>query len=73
MATREQLAVVLDSVHGWTAVPMTSTGCYDTNHLFYAFHSVYTEYTWECVNKPLGYAFGYILTHPLVYSILLKF
>ena len=41
MATREQLAI-LDSARGWTAVPMTSTGCYDTNHLFYAFHGVYT-------------------------------
>ena len=30
MATREQLAIVLDSAHGWTAVPMMLTGCYDT-------------------------------------------
>ena len=45
MATCEQLAVVLDSARGWTAVPMTLTGCYDTNHLFYALHSVYSVYT----------------------------
>ena len=46
MATRKQLAIVLlDSACGWTAVPMTSTSCYDTNHLFYSFYSVYTEYT----------------------------
>ena len=49
MATREQLAIVLDSARGWTAVPMTSTVCYDTNHLFYAFHGVYTEFTRECI------------------------
>ena len=49
MATREQLAIALDSASGWTAVPMKSTGCYDTNHLFYAFHGVYTEFTQECV------------------------
>ena len=49
MATREQLAIVLDSAHGWTAVPMTSTGCYDTNHRLYVFHGVYTEFTRECV------------------------
>ena len=35
MATCEQLAIVLDSARGQTAVPMTSTGCYDTNHLLY--------------------------------------
>ena len=49
MATRKQLAIALDSARGWTAVPMTSTGCYDINHLFYAFHSVYTEFTREGV------------------------
>ena len=49
MATREQLAIVLDSARGWTAVPMTSPGCYDTNQLFYAFHGMYTEFTWECL------------------------
>ena len=54
MATREQLAIPLDSASGWTAVPMTSTGCYDTNHLFYAFHDVYTEFTQECINTPEG-------------------
>ena len=43
--TREQLAIVLDSARCWTAVPMMSTGCYDTNHLFYAFHGVYSVYT----------------------------
>ena len=69
MATREQLAVVLDSARGWTAVPMTLTGCYDTNHLFYAFHSVHTEYTRECVNKPSGYALGCINTFPRVFCI----
>ena len=45
MATHEQLAIVLDSARGWTAVPMTSTGCYDTNHLFYAFF---------CIQNSLG-------------------
>ena len=55
MATHEQIAIVLDSARGWTAVPMTtSTGFYDTNHLFYAFHGVYTEFTQECVSKPSG-------------------
>ena len=54
MATHEQLAIALDSARGWTAVPMTLTGCYDTNHLFHAFHSAYTEYTRECVNTPEG-------------------
>ena len=54
MATHEQLAIALDSACGWTAVPMTSTGCYDTNHLFYALHGVYTEFTQECVNTPEG-------------------
>ena len=49
MATRKQLAIALDSARGWTAVPMTSTGCYDINHLFYAFHSVYIEFTREGV------------------------
>ena len=64
MATREQLAIALDSASGWTAVPMTSTGCYmyDTNHLFYAFPGVYTEFTQDNV-----------LIHPRAYNYTVKF
>ena len=76
MATREQLAIVLDSARGWTAVPMTLTG---SNHLFYAFHSVYTEYTRELLINPRATPSGVltnpratpsgVLTHSLVYSV----
>ena len=38
MATREQLAIILDSARGWT---VCADVCYDTNHLFYAFQVYY--------------------------------
>ena len=50
MATR---AIALDRARGWTAVPMTSTGCYDTNHIFYAFQ-VCIQNTRGTSNTPKG-------------------
>ena len=35
-------------------------GCYGTSHLFNAHHGVNTIYTRYCVNKPSGYALGFI-------------
>ena len=68
MATCKQLATVLNSARGWTAVPMTSTGCYDTNHLFYPFHGVYTDHSGNVLINPRATPSG-VLTHSLVYSV----
>ena len=56
--TRTTSHIVLDSARGWTTVPMTSMAA--MIQITYAFHGVYVEFTWECVNKPSGYALGHI-------------